>query len=130
MRLTKISLLSTLCFLAACVSTTVTEDSTSSPGLTFIHVNDTYRVDAVEEQRRGGFGRVASVIRQLKNDGRDVRVLHGGDFLYPSLESQIWNGQQMVEAMNYIDDLAPDVHRSRQSRVRQTQTRGTDRRDA
>ena len=107
MRLTKISLLSTLCFLAACVSTTVTEDSTSSPGLTFIHVNDTYRVDAVEEQRRGGFGRVASVIRQLKNDGRDVRVLHGGDFLYPSLESQIWNGQQMVEAMNYIDDLAP-----------------------
>ncbi|MDH3266746.1 MAG: 5'-nucleotidase C-terminal domain-containing protein, partial [Gammaproteobacteria bacterium] len=29
------------------------------------------------------------------------------DFLYPSLESQLWNGLQMVDAMNYLDDLAP-----------------------
>jgi len=36
-----------------------------------------------------------------------VRILHGGDFLYPSLESQLWNGQQMVEALNYLDEVAP-----------------------
>lgn len=75
--------------------------------LTFLHLNDTYRVDAVEEGRRGGFSRVATIVRQLQAEGRDVRLLHGGDFLYPSLESQLWNGEQMVEAMNYLDGLAP-----------------------
>jgi 5'-nucleotidase len=75
--------------------------------LTFLHLNDTYRVDAVEDQTRGGLARVATVIRELRATGHDVRVTHGGDFLFPSLESQIWNGEQMVEALNYIDDLAP-----------------------
>jgi len=75
--------------------------------LTFIHLNDTYRVGAVEEGRRGGFSRVATLVRTLESEGRDVRILHGGDFLYPSLESQLWDGEQMVEAMNYLDDLAP-----------------------
>jgi len=78
-------------------------------GLTFIHVNDTYRVGAVEDGDKGGLGRVATVIRSAQSEGRDVHVLHGGDLLYPSLESQIWNGMQMVEALNFIDDLAP-VH--------------------
>jgi 5'-nucleotidase len=78
-----------------------------STGLSFIHLNDTYRVGAVEDGKRGGFGRVVTVIRELHAEGRDVRILHGGDFLYPSLESQIWNGMQMVDAMNYLDELAP-----------------------
>jgi len=75
--------------------------------LTFIHLNDTYRIDAVEEGRRGGFGRVATIVRQLQSEGRDVHILYGGDFLYPSLESQLWHGEQMVEAMNFLDALAP-----------------------
>ena len=78
-----------------------------SPGLTFIHLNDTYRVGAVEDGKRGGFGRVVTVIRELQGQGRDVRILHGGDFLYPSLESQLWNGLQIVDALNYMDALAP-----------------------
>ena len=57
------------------------------PNACELYLNDTYRVDAVEEGRRGGFGRVATIVRQLQNEGRDVRILHGGDFLYPSLES-------------------------------------------
>jgi 5'-nucleotidase len=36
-----------------------------------------------------------------------VHILHGGDFLYPSLESQLWDGLQMVDAMNFIDAVAP-----------------------
>ena len=76
-------------------------------GLTFIHLNDTYRVGAVENGNSGGFGRVVTVVKALKEQGRDVRILHGGDFLYPSLESQLWNGEQMVDAMNFMDDIAP-----------------------
>ncbi len=95
-------------FLAACASVaSPPADTTASNTLTFVHLNDTYRVDAVEEGHRGGFGRIATIVRQLQNEGHDVRILHGGDFLYPSLESQIWHGEQMVEAMNFLDALAP-----------------------
>jgi len=75
--------------------------------LTFIHFNDTYRIDAVEEGRAGGFGRVVTIIRQLQQQGNDVRILQGGDFLFPSLESQLWQGEQMVDAFNFMDNLAP-----------------------
>lgn len=78
-----------------------------APALTFIHLNDTYRVGAVEDGKRGGFGRVATILRDLGNDGRELRVTHGGDFLYPSLESQLWDGEQMVDALNFLDALAP-----------------------
>ena len=91
--------------LSAC---SVSESTASAPGqLTFIHLNDTYRVGAVEDGKKGGFGRVVTLIRNLQRDGSDVRILHGGDFLYPSLESQLWNGEQMIEAFNYMDAIAP-----------------------
>jgi 2',3'-cyclic-nucleotide 2'-phosphodiesterase (5'-nucleotidase family) len=76
-------------------------------GITFIHLNDTYRVGAVEDGTAGGFGRVVTLIRELQAEGRDVRILHGGDFLYPSLESQLWNGMQIVDAFNFMDAVAP-----------------------
>ncbi len=79
----------------------------SKSGLTFIHLNDTYRVGAVEDGNAGGFSRVVTLVRELQGQGRDVRILHGGDFLYPSLESQLWNGLQMVDAFNFMDDIAP-----------------------
>jgi 5'-nucleotidase len=97
-------LLITLC---GCTTSAIVTDAIAAETLTFIHLNDTYRVDSVEEGRRGGFSRVATLVRQLQQQGNDVRILHGGDFLYPSLESQLWNGEQMIEAMNFLDDLAP-----------------------
>jgi len=93
--------------LCGCSTPGIVSEAGADETLTFIHINDTYRVDAVEEGRRGGFSRVATLVRDLKAKGNDVRILHGGDFLYPSLESQLWNGEQMVEAMNFLDDLAP-----------------------
>jgi len=93
-------------FISAC---SAAPESTASQvsGLTFIYVNDTYRVADVEDGKRGGFGRVITVVRQAQEEGRDVRVLHGGDLLSPSLESQIWHGEQMVKALNFVDDIAP-----------------------
>ena len=86
-----------------------TDASTNPPtdGITIIHLNDTYRVDAVEEGRNGGFARVSTVVKQLQREGRTVLLTHGGDFLFPSLESQLWEGRQMVEAMNFLDAVAP-----------------------
>ncbi len=98
-----ISLLVVLLVISSCASTPVSQRS----GLTFIHLNDTYRVDAVEDDTRGGFSRVVTLVRELQRQGRDVRLLHGGDFLYPSLESQLWDGLQMVDAMNFLNAVAP-----------------------
>ena len=89
--------------LTSCASSQVTQPG----GLTFIHLNDTYRVGTVEDGKRGGFSRIVTRVRELQAQGRDVRLLHGGDFLYPSLESQLWDGLQMVDAMNFVNAVAP-----------------------
>lgn len=99
-------------FLALLLGACATADPSATAGgpgarITFLHLNDTYRVGAVEDGTRGGFGRVTTIVRRLAADGRAVRLLHGGDFLYPSLESQLWDGRQMVEAFNFMDALAP-----------------------
>ena len=101
----KASLLSFCLLFAACAASA--PSTAPSSGLTFVHLNDTYRLGAVEDGNAGGFGRVVSVVRNLQADGKDVHILHGGDFLNPSLESQLWNGEQMVDAFNFMDALAP-----------------------
>ena len=95
------------CALLIVACSTVPAERPRPSGLTFIHLNDTYRVGAVEDGTAGGFGRVVTLVRELQAEGRDVRILHGGDFLYPSLESQLWNGMQIVDAFNFMDALAP-----------------------
>jgi len=101
----RISLLLTCILLAACATTGT--PVLESSGVTFVHLNDTYRVGDVEDGTAGGFSRVVTVIRGLQAEGKDVRILHGGDFLYPSLESSLWRGEQMVDAFNFMDALAP-----------------------
>ncbi len=99
----RLLLITLTCLLAACASA----PPVPVPGVTILHLNDTYRIDAVEDGSAGGFGRVATLIRRLESEGRSVLLTHGGDFLYPSLESQLWDGAQMIEAFNYLDALAP-----------------------
>jgi len=101
----RISSLLICIFLVACAASE--PPLVNTPGLTFVHLNDTYRVGDVEDGTAGGFSRVVTVIRELQAEGKDVRILHGGDFLYPSLESSLWHGEQMVDAFNFMDALAP-----------------------
>ena len=95
---------SILCLLLACgcAATTSITSPNDSVNVTFLHLNDTYRIDSVEDGRRGGFGRIASLVRALQAGGKEVRILHGGDFLFPSLESQLWDGEQIVEAIEFL----------------------------
>ena len=101
-----------LLLLAACSSESPPPEAeavtaANSGVISFIHLNDTYRVGAVEDGTRGGFARAATIVKALKEQGNAVRILHGGDFLFPSLESQLWNGEQMIEAFNHLHGLAP-----------------------
>ncbi|MDH5303843.1 MAG: bifunctional metallophosphatase/5'-nucleotidase [Gammaproteobacteria bacterium] len=102
----KFLLFSLAALLSAC-AVNLQSNASQLPGLTFIHLNDTYRVADVEDGTRGGFARAVTVIRQAQGEGRDVHVLHAGDLLSPSLESQVWFGGQMVSALNFVDEIAP-----------------------
>lgn len=76
------------------------------PEFAVIQINDVYRIDAVENGRIGGLGRVASLVKQARQANPQVAIFHAGDFLSPSLESDYFGGRQMVEAMNYLNGLA------------------------
>ena len=83
------------------------EASKPSTELVIVQLNDIYRLDAVRAGKRGGLARVVSLIRRLKEQNSQVIVLHAGDFLAPSLESSVFHGRQMIDAMNFIHDIAP-----------------------
>jgi 2',3'-cyclic-nucleotide 2'-phosphodiesterase (5'-nucleotidase family) len=87
------------------------ETNTSNPStqLIIVQLNDIYRLDSVRAGKRGGLARVVTLLRQLKtqNPGIPIIVLHAGDFLSPSLESNVFHGKQMIDAMNFIHDVSP-----------------------
>ena len=79
------------------------------PGLVVFQLNDVYRIDPVEDGRAGGIGRVVTLAKEAAAGGAPVMVLHAGDFIYPSLESQYFEGRQMIDALNYLHGAAPVV---------------------
>lgn len=80
------------------------------PAAAFVQINDVYRVDAVENGAVGGLGRVVTAIERARRaTGVPVRVLHAGDFIAPSLESRYFEGQQMIDALNFVHARAPMI---------------------
>ncbi len=78
------------------------------PALAVIHLNDTYRIDPVENGTAGGPGRVVTVVERTRRETRaPTMVLHGGDFIAPSLESRYFAGRQMIDALNFLHARAP-----------------------
>src|SRR5690242_4913140 len=57
--------------------------------ITFIAVNDTYRIDGVSGDSKGGLHRVRTLRDRLERSGRQVVLIHAGDFLAPSLVSDV-----------------------------------------
>jgi 2',3'-cyclic-nucleotide 2'-phosphodiesterase (5'-nucleotidase family) len=71
--------------------------------VTFLTVNDVYRLDGVAAGRLGGLHRLRTLRKWIEKDVPNVILLHAGDFLSPSLVSQVFHGAQMVDAMNELD---------------------------
>jgi 2',3'-cyclic-nucleotide 2'-phosphodiesterase (5'-nucleotidase family) len=83
--------------------------------VTFVLVNDIYLMsDQVGQdgQRRGGFARLAAVVKAERAKGRHVIFAHGGDTLSPSLMSGIDRGAHIITLTNMIppDIFAPGNH--------------------
>ncbi len=66
-------------------------------------INDVYRIEGLEEGRVAGLARVRTLRKELEKDHPDLLLLHGGDFLFPSFASRMYNGQQMVAVLNDLD---------------------------
>ena len=83
--------------------------------ITFILMNDIYQMGDTlmpDGQRRGGFARLAAVVKAERAKGGHVVLAHGGDTLSPSLMSGIDQGAHIVTLTNMIrpDIFAPGNH--------------------
>jgi 5'-nucleotidase / UDP-sugar diphosphatase len=77
--------------------------------VTFLLVNDIYLMGDQafpDGQRRGGFARLAAVVKDERAKRRHVVLAHGGDTLSPSLMSGLDRGAHIIALTNMI---APDI---------------------
>jgi 2',3'-cyclic-nucleotide 2'-phosphodiesterase (5'-nucleotidase family) len=77
--------------------------------VTFILVNDMYQMSEQvmpDGQRRGGFARLAAVVKAERAKGGHVLFVHAGDTLSPSLMSSSDRGAHIITLTNLIP---PDV---------------------
>jgi 2',3'-cyclic-nucleotide 2'-phosphodiesterase (5'-nucleotidase family) len=66
-------------------------------------INDVYRIEGVENATVGGTARVRALRVELERQYPDLVVLHAGDLLYPSFASRMFDGEQMIAALNALD---------------------------
>ncbi len=83
--------------------------------ITFVLTNDIYQMSEQRGQDgkvRGGFARLAAVVKAERARGNPVIVTHGGDTLSPSLMSGLDRGAHIITLTNLIrpDVFAPGNH--------------------
>lgn len=75
-----------------------------------LSINDVYEIDALEGGKSGGLARVETVHKQLLAENPNTILVHGGDFLNPSLlgtmkdeNGERFRGKQMIDVMNAMN---------------------------
>ncbi|HVG06604.1 MAG TPA: 5'-nucleotidase C-terminal domain-containing protein [Thermoanaerobaculia bacterium] len=103
----RIPLLLLVLTLASCASPgTRTPADTPAQGerrAVLLHINDVYRIEGVEDGQVGGLARLRTLRKELEEKYPDLILVHGGDFLFPSFASRMFNGEQMISVMNALD---------------------------
>lgn len=93
----------TLLLLLALAGCTVANRPAAPRQFTILAINDVYRIEGLNDGRKGGLARVRALRRMLEEESLAVLFLHAGDFLYPSLLSDRYDGEQMVDLLNLMD---------------------------
>ncbi len=75
---------------------------TQSPVLTVLHFNDVYQLTPVDGGRRGGFDRLATVVKTFRAREPVSLLLFAGDLISPSVESSVFKGAQLIDGMNQL----------------------------
>ena len=85
------------------------QPTASTTTVTFILTNDLYQMDeqaGADGKTRGGFARLAAVVKAERAKGGHVMFAHAGDTLSPSLMSGLDRGEHIIALLNMI---APDI---------------------
>ncbi|WP_054774764.1 bifunctional metallophosphatase/5'-nucleotidase, partial [Methylogaea oryzae] len=72
-------------------------------GFRILQINDTYKIEGLENGRIGGLARLRTLRKRLEAQGQPVLVLHAGDLLFPSVMSKYLKGGPMVKMLNLLD---------------------------
>jgi 2',3'-cyclic-nucleotide 2'-phosphodiesterase (5'-nucleotidase family) len=99
----KLTSISVLIFLSLIVSACGTQTEVANRSFLVLAINDVYRIDTMHEGKVGGYARFKTLRDELALADPDLLVLHGGDFLSPSILGQRYGGEQIVDIMNQID---------------------------
>jgi 5'-nucleotidase len=92
--------------------------------VTLLQVNDVYQFVPVDNGARGGLARILTLRKRIAAESPNTLLLLSGDTISPSVESNTYKGQQMIDAWNAIGlniavfgnhefDFGPDVLRER-----------------
>ena len=102
-------LVATLLLAAACASPLRPLGPLAEPQvrLTLLQINDVYTLEPVDQGRRGGFARLATLIQRIRRDNPATLFALAGDTISPAVASTLLRGEQMIAGLNAIGlDLA------------------------
>ncbi len=68
--------------------------------LTILQINDVYEISPVEQGKKGGLARVATLRDRIAKESPHTIFVLPGDFLSPSTMSSLFQGAQMVATLN------------------------------
>lgn len=71
--------------------------------LTILLVNDIYNIEYDTQKDRGGFSRLASIVKSERAKSKNVIFAHAGDTYSPSLLSSFDKGKHIVELTNMLN---------------------------
>ncbi len=89
-----------LLLVSASVAQTAREDCIVR--VTLLQVNDVYQFAPVDRGAAGGLGRLSTLRKQILKESPNTLFLMSGDTISPSVESNTYKGQQMIDAWNAI----------------------------
>ena len=75
--------------------------------ITLLQINDVYTLEPVDEGRRGGFARLATLVKRIRRENPATVLALGGDTISPSVASTLLQGRHMIAGLNALGlDLA------------------------
>ena len=122
----RVKILSAVLCIIALVATNADAQKKQPPQtkITILQLNDVYEISPVDQGKHGGMARVATLQKQIRAVSPNTLFLIAGDFISPSVASRVFEGKQMVDALNSVGmdiatlgnhefDFGPDVLRQR-----------------
>ncbi|MBI2015153.1 MAG: 5'-nucleotidase C-terminal domain-containing protein [Candidatus Rokubacteria bacterium] len=129
MRRRALALLLLAALLAGCASAPGARSDGDLVRITLLQVNDIYVLEPVDDARRGGMARLATLVHEARRRSPHTVFALPGDFLSPSVMSTFLRGEHMVAALdalgldlatfgNHEFDFGPEVLRDRMSEAK------------